>query len=64
VAASIYRRLITKPIFSNKAKRISLRIVSINWYAFLQIPSAILKKAQKGTQAVAACKEAVEEEYC
>jgi hypothetical protein len=30
----------------------------------LQIPSAMLKKAQKGTQAAAARKEAVEEEYC
>jgi hypothetical protein len=49
VAASIYGRLITEPIFSDEAKRISLRIVSMNWYVFLQILSAMLKKAQKGT---------------
>jgi hypothetical protein len=50
-------------MFSVEARRIGLRLASIEWHAFLQIPSAILKKAQKGTQAAAAQKEAVEEEY-
>jgi hypothetical protein len=36
-------------MFSDEVKRISLRIVSMNWHVFLQILSAMLKKAQKGT---------------
>jgi superfamily II DNA helicase RecQ len=63
VAGSIYGRPITEPMFSVEARRIGLRLASMEWHAFLQIPSAMLKKARKGTQAAAARKEAVEEEY-
>jgi hypothetical protein len=54
VAGGIYRQPITEPMFSVEARRIGLRLASMEWYAFLQIPSAMLKKAQKGTQAAAA----------
>jgi hypothetical protein len=47
VAGGIYRRLITEPIFSVEARRIGLRLASIEWYAFLQILSAISKKARR-----------------
>jgi hypothetical protein len=50
-------------MFSVEARRIGLRLASIEWHVFLQILSAMLKKARKGTQAAAARKEAVEEEY-
>jgi superfamily II DNA helicase RecQ len=63
VAGSIYGRPITEPMFSVEARRIGLRLASMEWHAFLQIPSAMSKKARKGTQAAAARKEAVEEEY-
>ena len=63
VAGSIYGRPITEPMFSVEARRIGLRLASMEWHAFLQIPSAMSKKARKGTQAAAARKEAVEEAY-
>jgi superfamily II DNA helicase RecQ len=63
VAGSIYGRPITEPMFSVEARRIGLRLASMEWHAFLQIPSAMSKKARKGTQAAADRKEAMEEEY-
>jgi hypothetical protein len=63
VAGSIYGRPITEPMFSVEARRIGLRLASMEWHVFLQILSAMSKKARKGTQAAVARKEAVEEEY-
>jgi hypothetical protein len=64
VAGSIYRRPITKPVFSVEATRWEFRLASIEWHMFLQIPSVMLKKPRKGTQAAAVRREAVKEEYC
>jgi superfamily II DNA helicase RecQ len=63
VAGMIYGRPVTEPVFSVEAKRFGLRLASMEWHAFLQIPSVIAKKARKGTQAAATRREAVEEEY-
>jgi hypothetical protein len=51
-------------MFSVEARRIGLRLASMEWYVFLQILSAMLKKVWKRTQVAVARKEAVEEEYC
>jgi len=63
VAGMIYGRPVTEPVFSVEAKRFGLRLASMEWHAFLQIPSVMAKKARKGTQAAATRQEAVEEEY-
>jgi hypothetical protein len=63
VAGGIYGRPVTEAMFSVEAKRIGLRLASLEWHAFLQMPSVMGKKARKGTQAATARKEAVEEEY-
>jgi superfamily II DNA helicase RecQ len=63
VAGSIYRRPITKPVFSVEATQWEFCLASIEWHAFLQIPSVMLKKPHKGTQAAAVRREAVKEEY-
>ncbi|KAH5737485.1 hypothetical protein HBI18_067960 [Parastagonospora nodorum] len=63
VAGSIYGRPLTEPVFSVEAKRFAFRLVSTEWHAFLQIPSALQKKPARGTGAAAARKEAIEEEY-
>jgi superfamily II DNA helicase RecQ len=63
VAGKIYGRPITEPMFSVEAKRIGFRLASAEWHAFLQLPSALAKKARRGTQAAMARKEAAEEEF-
>jgi superfamily II DNA helicase RecQ len=63
IAGGIYGRPITEAMFSVESRRIALRLVSMEWHAFLQIPSAMEKKPRKGTQAAAARKEAIAEEY-
>jgi superfamily II DNA/RNA helicase len=63
VAGMIYGRPVTEPVFSVEARRFGLRLASMEWHAFLQMPSAVGKKAQKGTQAAATRREAIEEEY-
>ena len=63
VASGIYRRPITKPLFSVEAKRYALRLASMEWHAFLQIPSVMEKKPRRGTQAAVARKKVIEEEY-
>jgi superfamily II DNA helicase RecQ len=63
VAGGIYGRPITEPLFSVEAKRYALRLASMEWHAFLQIPSVMEKKPRRGTQAAVARKEAIEEEY-
>ncbi|KAH6132289.1 hypothetical protein HBI68_255650 [Parastagonospora nodorum] len=63
VAGGIYGRPLTEPVFSVEAKRFAFRLVSTEWHAFLQMPSALQKKPARGTGAAAARKEAVEEEY-
>jgi superfamily II DNA helicase RecQ len=63
MAGSIYGRPVTEPVFSVEAARWEFRLASMEWHAFLQIPSAMLGRPQKGTQAAAVRREAVEEEY-
>jgi hypothetical protein len=63
VAGSIYGRPITEPVFSVEATRWEFRLASMEWHAFLQIPSVMSKKPRKGTQAAAVRREAVEEKY-
>ena len=63
MAGGIYGRPIDEPVFSVESKRWGLRVASMEWHAFLQIPSAVSKKPRRGTQAAAARREAVEEEY-
>jgi hypothetical protein len=64
VAGSIYRRPITKPVFSVEATQWEFCLASTEWHAFLQILSIMSKKPRKGTQAAAVRREAVKEEYC
>ncbi|KAL5371306.1 hypothetical protein DPSP01_014356 [Paraphaeosphaeria sporulosa] len=63
VAGGIYGRPINEPIFSVESKRWGLRVASMEWHAFLQLPSAVSKKPRRGTHAAAVRREAVEEEY-
>jgi superfamily II DNA helicase RecQ len=63
VAGSIYGRPITEPVFSVEATRWEFCLASIEWHAFLQIPSVMSQKPRKGTQAAAVRREAVKEEY-
>lgn len=63
VAGRIYGRPVTEPVFSVEAKRIGLRLASIEWHTFLQFLSTMALKPRRGTQAATTRKEAIEEEY-
>lgn len=59
----IYSRPITEAMFSTESKRASFRRVSKAWHQFLQMPSVLELQPTRGTQTIAASKEAIEEEY-
>ena len=63
VANMIYGRGIDEATFSTERKRRALRRVSMEWHAFLQMPSAMAMQPAKGTRAAASRKEAKEEEF-
>jgi hypothetical protein len=62
IAGKIYGRSLDEAQFGVESKRFAFRAASVEWHAFLQLPSAIEKKPGRGTAARAARKEALQEE--